>query len=206
MNGKTPIPERMRHLKIDRRGYAIPVSIVIDDSGMPNFTINDELARHKALRHDSCGLCGKPLFRGRWFIGGPAPAFHPHGAYLDLPMHDECAHYALQTCPFIAAPHYGREVGPQQQKKLEAQGSFVVRTDDNVTVERPLMFVAVMATGQHIINDGQYVKPRTPYRKVEYWRHSKQLDEAEGIAQAMAITGFTETEIRKTYSDVKGRK
>jgi hypothetical protein len=195
---KAPIPERMLHLKVDRRGYIIPVSIVIGDDGKPNFTINDELARLKALHHDHCGLCGTPLFRGRWFIGGPAPAFHPQGAYLDLPMHDECCHYALRTCPFIAAPNYGREVGPQQQKKLEAQGNFVVRTDHNVGIDRPVLFVAVMATSQRVVNDGQYVKPRTPYRKVEYWQHGKQLDDAEGLAQSIAVTGISEADIRKT--------
>lgn len=179
-----PIPEQMKHLKVDRRGYAIPVSIIIGDDGLPNFTINDELARRRAIRDDSCGLCGKPLFRGRWFVGGPGAAFHPQGAYLDLPMHDACRLYALAACPFLAAPRYGREVAAHQQKRLEAQG-FSVHVDDNVDIKRPPLFVAVMATGQRLLEGGQYVKPRRPYSRVEYWRHGVRLDDVEGRAIAL---------------------
>jgi hypothetical protein len=138
------------------------------------------------------------LFRGRWFIGGPAPAFHPQGAYLDLPTHAECCHYALQACPFLAAPRYAREIAPIQQKKLEAEGALVIE-DSHANPDRPPLFVAVMATGQRVIARGQYVKPRTPYSRVEYWQHGRQLDDAAGMALALKATEppISEDDIRK---------
>ena len=98
-----PIPERMRHLKV-YRGYAVPWGVLIDADGTPQFAINMEEARDLMIHADLCGICGKPLFRGRWFVGGPASALHPRGAYIDMPIHNECKDYALQACPYLAAP------------------------------------------------------------------------------------------------------
>src|SRR6478672_2277487 len=105
------IPERMLHLKIDERGYAIPWGVVVDDNGTAHFAINDHVVRRRSITEDLCGLCGHKLFRGRWFVGGSKSAFHEHGAFIDPPMHSECAHYALQVCPYLAAPRYTREIG-----------------------------------------------------------------------------------------------
>ena len=52
--------------------------------------------------------------------------------------------------------------------------------------DRPEVFVAVMCVSQEFVGErvgplgGQYIKPRRPYRKVEYWQHGKQLPDAEG--------------------------
>jgi hypothetical protein len=64
------IPARMRHLAIDHRGYPISVTVLVDEAGRPNFTINDEAKRQEIIREDRCPICGDKLLRGRWSVGG----------------------------------------------------------------------------------------------------------------------------------------
>jgi hypothetical protein len=105
-----PVPDRMKHLETDSRGYLIPWGVYRDHTGRAHFQINDELRRLRSFRENLCPICGKSLFRGRWFVGGPMSAFHEAGAFADPPMHYECAVYALQVCPYIALPRYGRRI------------------------------------------------------------------------------------------------
>lgn len=177
-----PVPERMAHLPLDKRGYPIFFGAMIDDDGTPYFTVNDDRKRELMVAHDLCSICGKTLLRGRWFAGGPASAFHERGAYIDMPMHDECVHYALRACPYLAAPRYGREVG---QRQAESGKLGTVLVDPTMIEGRPDVFVAVMAIGQKMVGDDpfhQYVKPKQPYRKIEFWRHGRQLPADQAAA------------------------
>jgi hypothetical protein len=177
-----PLPGRMRHLPEDPRGYPIPWTVYRDGEGRPHFTISDEALRQRTILEDRCSICGQNNTRGRCFVGGPLCAFHDHGAYIDPPMHRECATYALQVCPFLAAPHYGRRIEDRTLDRGKAPGELVA-VDAQVRPGRPELFVLVMAVGQSLIRRGglvRYVKPTQPYRLVEYWREGRRLSEAEG--------------------------
>jgi len=184
---QVPIPDRMKHLPLDRRGYPILYGVYVDKSGKPHFTINDERARVMMRERDLCSVCGHKLFRGRWFAGGPGSAFHPEGCYIDMPMHDECVHYALMVCPYLALPNYAREIGENAAKKLTDE---IIAIDETMIPDRPAVFVAVMAIGQTYVGErmvsGQYVRPNRPYRKIEYWQHGRQLPDDVGKALADA--------------------
>jgi|SRR5215475_6720162 len=174
-----PIPERMRHLDRDHRGYPIFAMAFRDRDGRPHFTINDDLLRHQMLVEERCSLCGTKLFRGRWFVGGPSSALHPRGAYVDPPMHDECVHYALRVCPYLATPGYNKLI--ENRKVLPESGAVFAR-HENVGPIQPSLFVAVLARGQTVLSEGlgEYIKPKRPYMRMEYWRHGQRLDDAEG--------------------------
>ena len=182
-----PVPDRMRHLPTDRRGYPIFFGALVGDDGVPFFTINDERKRARMISEDLCSICGKPLFRGRWFCGGPGSAFHDAGCYIDMPMHDECVHYALAVCPYLASPRYVREVAVRQAERARAETQQIITLDPTMIPDRPLVFVALMTTGQKLLDGNMlqtYVKPARPYRKVEYWQHGRRLDDAAGHALA----------------------
>lgn len=174
-----PIPRLMQHLPLDQRGYPIFFGAYVDSTGTPFFTVNDEYKRYLMIKHDLCSICGKPLLRGRWFCGGPASALHERGCYIDMPMHDDCVHYALAVCPYLAAPNFGREVGI---KKAGQIADAVVVVDPTMIEGRPPLFVAVMATGQRMLDGDRYVKPKRPYLKTEYWQHGKRLPDNVGQA------------------------
>lgn len=179
-----PIPERMQHLPLDHRGYPIFYVAVIDKSGRSMFAINDEKKLREVAEKDLCEVCGTKLFRGRWFIGGPLSAFHPQGAYNDAPMHDECAHYALNVCPWLAAPNYGEAIAELQLKKHGMEGTLTDDPSDPLMKYRPPLFVALMSIGhklhRHPLLPQYTFVPNRPYPKVEYWVHGRQLPDAEG--------------------------
>jgi hypothetical protein len=182
------MPERIARLPRDRRGLPIPFLVLTDrGTGKPNFTINDAAKQARCLAEDRCPICGEGLTRGRWFVGGPGSAFHPNGAYLDPPMHFECAHFALRVCPFLAAPVYSGRIDDKGFDWSAHPGEAML-VDPTVIAERPSLFVAIMAVGQKQVGPAHspYLKPRRPYSRVEFWRFGRQLDEAEGVALALA--------------------
>src|SRR5215467_3254160 len=124
-----PIPDRMRHLDRDHRGYPIFAMALRDRDGRAHFTVNDHTVIERLLATDCCSLCGTKLFRGRWFVGGPSAALHPRGAYVDPPMHDECVHYALRVCPYLSAPNYAKLI---EGRTLPANAGVLLGRHENV--------------------------------------------------------------------------
>lgn len=183
-----PIPSCMRHLARDRRGYPIPVVVLVDRNGEPHFTMNDEDARWRCIERDLCTICGGKLFRGRWFVGGPLSAFDPDGAYVDPPLHGECARYALRVCPYLAAPNYSKRIDARTLRP-GAEPGLMLMVDATMIPDRPAVFVSAMAAGQTVTGDRtslqSYVKPKRPYLRIEYWREGVQL----AAADAWAILG-----------------
>lgn len=182
---QVPIPDLMRRLPRDARGYPIPVIVQRDIDGRPHFAINNEPVRQRMMRADRCTICGQPLHRFRWMVGGPISAFDEHGAYSDPPLHKDCAHYALQVCPYLAAPRYlkridGKTVDPE--KMPEARLGFYNPTQPELAA-RPDFFAAVMTTGQRYTDHENYppgtilgfVIPQRPYRAIEFWEHGRQV-------------------------------
>lgn len=173
-----PIPDRMKALPFDRRGLPVPVTVYVDHDGKPHFTINDEAKRQHMIMDDRCSICGGKLLRGRWFVGGPMSAFDPEGAYIDPPMHHECAHYALRVCPYLAAPSYSKRV---DDRTLGKERDDLILIDPTMIAERPEYFVAVLARGQDLVIYEKpvlmvrYIKPRRPYIRVEHWRHGRRI-------------------------------
>jgi hypothetical protein len=182
MTDRPALPSRMAKLPRDPRGYPIPVIVLIDQDGRPHFQINDDVIVQRCLRDRLCSICGERLTRGTWFIGGAMSAFDPHGAYIDGPVHGECARYALQVCPYLAAPNYARRLDGKTNPRVP---DHVVTLDRTVLEGRPTIFVAVMSRGFDLgRGDWQPVyRPRRPYMRVEYWRHGQQLDPAAAIDQ-----------------------
>jgi hypothetical protein len=163
-----PIPDRMKHLPLDRRGYPVFTIAARDANGVPLFTVNDGERVRRCVREKLCHICGTGLFRGNWFIGGPMSAFHEHGAYNDGPMHGECAHYALRVCPHLASKDYVGSIADVQGDKLLQSGTVTSILSTTQIPGKPPVFVAVMAIGHESFavatGIGVHFRPRRPYR------------------------------------------
>lgn len=185
-----PVPLRMQHLSTDMRGYPIPYVVLIDKFGKPHFTVNDVYKQLDCVTGDLCHVCGKGLLSRRWFVGGPLSAFHPHGSYIDGAVHEECMHYALQVCPYLAAPNYRVRLDDKTLKYAgdEAFKGSVIQ-DNTMIPDRPLLFVGVLATGETLseTNGVIYHRPKRPYRKIEFWQHGEQLSHEAGYALAQSV-------------------
>lgn len=184
MNTTVPIPRRMRHLDRDPRGYPIPVMVFRDDSGRPHFTVNGEGTRGLLLLEDQCSICGQPLDKRRWFVGGPMSAFHPQGSYYDPPLHHECMRYAMRVCPYLALPSYTGKIEAKTITQDDPRRLYINTTQDPT---RPAVFCCVESIGHQLIrNPGliapQYVRPNRPYRRLEFWKDGRQLTREQAIA------------------------
>jgi hypothetical protein len=174
-----PIPSRMAKLPRDPRGYPIPANVLRDADGVAHFAINDVHIRARQIAEDRCPICDGTLHRGRWLVGGPLAAFHERGAFIDPPMHHECATYALLVCPYLAAPSYSKSIAESAVKRVNPGESYVATFVDPTTIPgRPKLFVLAMTVGQNIVDD--LIVPQRPWRQVEYWQLGKRLIQREG--------------------------
>lgn len=92
---------KLAALPIDpKRQLPIPHSQVVNEDGTANFAAIDGQKAIHASEHQLCGLCGQTM--GYWvaFIGGPKSV--QVGAFVDPPMHPECAEDATRLCPHMA--------------------------------------------------------------------------------------------------------
>lgn len=103
--GTVALPRRMGHLEVDRRGY--PVIATVDRSPEEvNFGGISERRKLALAAFDWCAVCGMPFADElRWqmvFQDGPLPFSVISG---EAPVHEVCALYAAQVCPYLFSPH-----------------------------------------------------------------------------------------------------
>lgn len=178
-----PIPERMQSLATDVRGLPVPYVVLIDKSGKPQFTVNDVNKSLKTVQDQLCHVCGQELVGPAWFVGGPLSAFHPQGAFADGPMHDECAHYSLQVCPYMGAPKYGSGMSALDKLgKVESLDGMFVRNNTMIP-GRPKLFVAVKceSTVMDVAPGVIHFIPEKPYLNVEFWQNGQQIGSHAGV-------------------------
>ena len=178
-----PIPKLMKDLAVDDRGYPIPWTVLRGPSdGKPHFAINVEELRLRCINNRLCPICGVRLFRGMWFVGGPGSALHPQGAYIDPPMHKECAEYALKVCPYLAAPRYSGRVDDRTLKPAD-RSLIPILIDRTQMPERPPLFVCAM-TIKMTVTENFYLQPKRPWHTIDFWRSGDKLDSLVGWVEA----------------------
>ena len=179
-----PIPARMQHLERDARGYPIPFNIWRDTDGVAHFTINDHKKAALCVEENRCPICGQSLDKTMWFVGGPMSAFHPNGCYIDQPMHEECSRYALQVCPYLAAPKYAGRIDARPVDPAKRQDNTFFK-DPTMLPDRPLVFVRVETHSYTVLKqraenqDLLHLRPLRPYLSIGFWRGGALLSQAE---------------------------
>jgi hypothetical protein len=94
-----PLPERMRHLRIDDRGWPVPW-FVPWVNGQPEFRAMHAEKRIKAIKDGRCWVCGGSLYRlEKAFVIGPMCGINRTTA--EPPCHLECARWSAENCPFL---------------------------------------------------------------------------------------------------------
>lgn len=188
MKTEIELPFNLSKLDRDRRGLPIPFVVYRDKEGTPHFTINDIHALTMALGNKLCGLCGKPHKMGKmWFIGGVGAAFHESGLFIDPPVHEECGRYAMQVCPFIAAPNYSKRIEDATLDPEKSHGG--VLTDNQMDPSRPPLFIFARTSSYRLIEAEEsavYIQPRRPWKEIEYYLHGTRINKAEAAALTVA--------------------
>lgn len=100
-----PLPENMRDLPVEERGYPVPYFVAYVD-GKPDFRVMDAQKLRDAIRFRRCWLCGKSMGRHGTFAIGPMCAINRTSS--EPPSHRECAEFAVHACPFLMRPGMSR--------------------------------------------------------------------------------------------------
>lgn len=128
--GLPPIPERMRSLPVDERGYPVPHFVAWID-GKPDHRIADPAKLVRAHRDKVCHLCGKALGSFKAFVVGPMCGINRISS--DPPSHRECAEWAAIACPFLSRPRAKRREALLPEGVTHAAG-FAIQRNPGVTL------------------------------------------------------------------------
>lgn len=125
--GLPELPDRMKHLPLNAKGYPIPF-FVKTVNGVPDFRVLDETNFARATYEGLCHICGGKLGRYRVYAGGPLCALQLISS--EPPSHRECAEYAVRACPFLLLPRSKRRTAGLDTPVPEP-GSKVVMVEEN---------------------------------------------------------------------------
>ena len=112
-NRKVKIPRRLK-VRPQYKGLPIPYIALVKPDGQPDFRVTDEEKRLSVIRYELCQLCGDPLGKWRFFVGGTMAALA--NQYFEPAAHLDCLIYAMQVCPFIVGRIEHADLG-----KIESQ-------------------------------------------------------------------------------------
>lgn len=95
------MPERIKALPLDDRGYPIPFFVAYID-GKPEFRAADRHKYKKCVTRNLCWVCGQTLTRPFAFLIGPMCAITRTTS--EPPTHLDCAEWSAKGCPFLSKP------------------------------------------------------------------------------------------------------
>lgn len=156
-------PAQIAAMQKDERGYPIPHTVMWVD-GKPDFRVIDPNKWYEAARSCQCGICGQMILDDFAFVGGPLSM--KNRLFTDLPMHKECAEYALKVCPFIAAPKFG----------YLKQHGHPVREIEGVSDNRPDRFGLGMTSKYKLVQlpQGDIAIWADEFISVEWWQNGEK--------------------------------
>jgi hypothetical protein len=100
-----PLPQQMRHLPVDDRGYVIPYFVSWVDA-KPEFRVMDSKKWAECVKKRKCWVCGGPLYPKAAFVIGPMCAINRTTA--EPGCHWVCADWSTRACPFMLLPNAKR--------------------------------------------------------------------------------------------------
>ncbi len=131
-SGLPPLPQHMRHLPIDHRGYPVPYFVAWVD-GKPDHRIIDGNKLPLAIKTGRCWMCGQKQFGAlRYFCIGPMCSITR--AISEPPSHLDCLRYAVRACPFLTRPRAIRRGAHLPQHIHEPAGEGLRRNPGAVCI------------------------------------------------------------------------
>jgi hypothetical protein len=175
-----PLPERLRSLAIDERGYPIPWFVAYLD-GVPEFRAMDPLKYRTAIREKRCWVCGGPLGANLAFLAGPMCGINRTSA--EPPSHYGCAQWSAIHCPFLNNPRAIR-----REDDLVNNAALVEQAAGNAICRNPGVAMVWVCRGFEIFSDAKrqpLITMGEPDR-VEWYREGRAATRAEVLASIEA--------------------
>lgn len=124
MLDRDEMPDRIKRLPVDSRGYPVPKFASWND-GVPEFRLADTGYLRRALAARLCWVCGGVLGQYMAFVIGPMCAINRTTA--EPPCHLDCAQYSVRRCPFMAFPHRTRNMDGLPADRVHPGGVAIER-------------------------------------------------------------------------------
>jgi|GEM_PF-909001 len=129
--GLPPLPDRMRSLPVDERGYPVPHFVAWVD-GKPDHRIMDAEKLPGAVRHERCWMCGQPLGQYKSFCIGPMCSITR--TISEPPSHLDCLRFAVTACPFLTRPRAHRRDANMPEEVKPPAGMGIPRNPGAVCI------------------------------------------------------------------------
>lgn len=161
------MPEKMRSLPVDERGYPVPWFVDWID-GKPEFRAMDGRKYVAAIRESLCWVCGTRLGNAKVFVAGPMCGINRTSA--EPPSHPECGRWSAQNCPFLSNPNMVRredELVNNTVTRENAPGKAILRN--------PGVTMLWFTREYEVFDDGAgkpLIQMGRPYA-VEWWAHGR---------------------------------
>ena len=126
-----PLPDRMRKLALDHRGFPIPWFVAWID-GTPDFRMIDTPKIGRAIKERRCWVCGDVLGQNKAFLIGPMCAINR--VISEPPSHRDCAVFSARACPFLSQPRMRRNEKDLPEDRVAAAGFGLRRNPGAVCV------------------------------------------------------------------------
>jgi hypothetical protein len=182
-----PLPERMRGLPRDHRGFVVPYFVawmkdgyaVPAGQGEPDFRIIHPGVMQKCKRERRCWCCGQILGRFLVFAIGPMCALSR--TTMEPPAHLECARYSVRVCPFLSRPKMRRNVDDMPEGHW-APGVSITRNPGVTALWVTRSYTTFRAEdGGGTGTPGELITVGEPER-VEWWAEGRAATRAEVLA------------------------
>lgn len=171
----TAMPDRIRKLPVDVRGYPVPWFVDWLPDGTPEFRAMDYRKFKRALAEKFCWVCGERLKKHVAFVLGPMCAITRTTA--EPPSHLDCAEWSARACPFLTKPNMKRREDDLVKAPNEDNcAGFPIARNPGVTA----IWITTRYTTFGDGRGGTLIEVGDPHR-VTWWREGRPAVRAEII-------------------------
>lgn len=146
MKDTIPIPDRLKKFPL-YQGMLVHFTVWVGDDGVPDFKVVQENNRRLCMVESLCALCGQTLLSPMVFIGGAGSM--ESRVFVDGPMHEECASYAVKVCPYLMIETWQHT---PRKSRVETGPGVKVFEYEEVPIGRPRMGV-FYTTGYSLVRE-----------------------------------------------------
>lgn len=163
-----PMPDRMKLLKRDERGFPVPWFVHWEDD-KPDFRVISPGKLGMAYRNGRCWLCGGQMGMHRIYVIGPMCVINR--VTSEPASHRDCAEFAAQACPFLTKPRMRRNEKDLPEERAPAPG---------IPLDRNPGCVALYET-RAVKTEGGLFRLGDPDR-IDWWAEGRQATREEVLA------------------------
>lgn len=172
------IPDKLRRLPLDARGYPVPFFVAWVD-GKPDHRLVDPRKYNICIVTRRCWICGRRLGKFAAFVVGPMCMVNKVSA--EPPSHLECAKFSLMACPHLTRP--------SAQRRDANLPSNVTQHPDLLTHNPGCMVLWVTDEWQLMPRIGDEPSDLVQFgepARVTFWREGRAATRAE-VLDAIAL-------------------